>query len=167
MAVARSLNVVGEMRTGADGVDAVTRRSFCSSACRAGAAAVLLGLAGCASPTDPTRGLDSLSATVSGQTVSVAIGANSALADVGSVAEINTSLGPFLLVRSGTDSFTALSAICTHQGCTVTGFSGGEFVCPCHGSRFTTTGEVAQGPAPTPLPSYATQFDGAVLTFTV
>ena len=111
--------------------------------------------------------MSTLTATVNGQTVSVTIGAGSPLADVGSVAEIDTSLGPFLLVRTGATTFTALSAICTHQGCTVTGFSGGEFVCPCHGSRFTTTGAVAKGPASTPLPSYATSFDGSVLTFAV
>lgn len=32
--------------------------------------------------------------------------------------------------------FMAFTAICTHQGCTVTGVEDGEIVCPCHGSRF-------------------------------
>jgi thiosulfate dehydrogenase (quinone) large subunit len=51
--------------------------------------------------------------------------------------------------------FTARSAICTHQGCTVA-FSQSDdtFVCPCHGSVYDArTGQVLGGPAPTPLPA--------------
>jgi Rieske Fe-S protein len=43
-------------------------------------------------------------------------------------------------------SWYALDLRCTHLGCTVKGTAGG-FACPCHGSRFTSAGEVAQGPA--------------------
>lgn len=46
----------------------------------------------------------------------------------------------------------ALSATCTHLGCTVKWNSdAAEFQCPCHGGRFSDSGEVLGGPPPTGL----------------
>ena len=46
----------------------------------------------------------------------------------------------------------AVSATCTHMGCTVA-FNDAErsWDCPCHGSRFTVDGSVLEGPANAPL----------------
>jgi len=50
--------------------------------------------------------------------------------------------------------FKAFSAVCTHQGCTVSGVKEGVITCPCHGSAFDmATGAVKQGPATSPLPA--------------
>ena len=49
--------------------------------------------------------------------------------------------------------FKAFSAICTHQGCTVSGVADGVISCACHGSTFdAATGAVKEGPATKPLP---------------
>jgi cytochrome b6-f complex iron-sulfur subunit len=56
---------------------------------------------------------------------------------------------PAILIRSG-EQFTATSLVCTHLGCTVEP-QGPEYACPCHGSRFNSTGGVVKGPADRPL----------------
>jgi thiosulfate dehydrogenase [quinone] large subunit len=58
-----------------------------------------------------------------------------------------------IVVRESNGTFAAHSAICTHAGCTVE-YSGGQLLCPCHGSMFDArTGAVLQGPAVAPLPA--------------
>ncbi len=54
------------------------------------------------------------------------------------------------LFRQG-KRFRAVSAVCTHLGCTVN-LAGTGFHCPCHGSVFNQNGLVVSGPAPAPLP---------------
>ncbi|MBT2399610.1 Rieske (2Fe-2S) protein [Streptomyces sp. ISL-100] len=50
-------------------------------------------------------------------------------------------------------SFKAFSAVCTHQGCTVSTVEGGTINCACHGSKFRVAdASVEGGPAQKPLP---------------
>jgi len=55
---------------------------------------------------------------------------------------------PDLLVRQPGGELTAMSAVCTHAGCTV-GYQNGQVVCPCHGATYDSrSGAVTGGPAP-------------------
>jgi cytochrome b6-f complex iron-sulfur subunit len=56
----------------------------------------------------------------------------------------------------------ALSTICTHLGCVVKPNPEG-FECPCHGSRFTASGDVTKGPAPLPLPWLKVSVNGGMV----
>jgi cytochrome b6-f complex iron-sulfur subunit len=129
---------------------------------------VLQGCGG--SPTSPSRGggssLPTIAGSVSSRTVSVAVDAGSPLASVGGTALVQSSLGSFLVARISQEAFSALTAVCTHEGCTITNVSGTTFVCPCHGSQFNTSGSVVKSPATRPLTSYATAFAGTTLTIT-
>jgi len=80
---------------------------------------------------------------------------------------------------SDATAFAALSATCTHLGCTVaygadgestscgTIPAGGGFWCACHCSQFALDGSVRVGPASKPLPKYGVAFDGTTLTITL
>jgi len=58
-------------------------------------------------------------------------------------------------------SFEAFTAICTHQGCTVSDVSGGTVNCPCHGSRFSiANGSVVTGPAASALAPVSIKVQG-------
>jgi len=78
--------------------------------------------------------------------------------------------------KDGT-SFHVISAVCSHLGCTVkyapykhkeeqtirklTIDSGGEFHCPCHGSKFYGEGTNYSGPAPRPLSWHPVELSAA------
>jgi len=155
-------------------LDEQTRRQFCARTCRMASLAALGGVAaaleGCGggSPTSPGgvgAALPVVTGEVSGSTITVAT-AGTALATDGTLALVRTTAGDVLVARTGTDTFVALSANCTHQRCEITGYSGQTFVCPCHGSRFDANGRVVQGPAIASLPLFQTQLAGDVLTIT-
>lgn len=57
---------------------------------------------------------------------------------------------PAYLLQPKAGSFTAYSAVCTHEGCPVS-YTGNGFRCPCHGASYDDTGQVTGGPAPRPL----------------
>lgn len=58
---------------------------------------------------------------------------------------------PILLTQAKAGTIVGLSAICTHQGCTVLP-RGNRLLCPCHGSVYALDGSNVSGPAPSPLP---------------
>ena len=72
--------------------------------------------------------------------------------------------GNIIVINTGT-SFIALTKICTHEGCTVAFQASSEnLVCPCHGSVFSKSGAVLQGPASSSLRLYTVTQSGNILT---
>jgi Rieske Fe-S protein len=65
---------------------------------------------------------------------------------------VGSGLAQRAVYRDDEGELHALSARCTHLGCIVN-FNQAErtWDCPCHGSRFDTTGAVIEGPATSPL----------------
>jgi cytochrome b6-f complex iron-sulfur subunit len=156
-----------------------TRRQFCARTCQVASILALGGAMGAVlescgggsgSPTGPSGGgvsaLPTVPGTLAGSTITVNNVTGTALASTGTLALVTTSGGDVLVARTAASTFVALSAGCTHQNCEITGVSGQTFVCPCHGSRFDTSGKVVNGPAVTPLPQFQTQFSNDVLTIT-
>ena len=148
--------------------ESLSRRTFCLHACQAASCLALGSLAqacggGGSSPSNVPQ-LSVVNGSVSGNTVVVQIDSSSPLAAVGGAAMVRSSGGAFLVARTGSDSFSALTTVCTHETCTITGFDSANYVCPCHGSKFTPTGRVVNGPANAPLRSFATVFANNVLT---
>jgi Rieske Fe-S protein len=149
----------------------VSRRRFCVEACQMASCATLATLfsacdEGSSSPTSPSgmgSKLGVLSGRFSGSTVQVTA-AGSPLADVGGAALVESTAGVFLISRTSASAFSAIDAVCTHEGCTITGLAGDTYVCPCHGSRYSLNGQVTGGPARASLRRYATTFTDGVVT---
>jgi len=59
------------------------------------------------------------------------------------------------VIKDGKNVY-ALNLTCTHLGCAV-GATPKGFACPCHGSVFTTRGDVVKGPADRPLTRVAVE----------
>ena len=65
----------------------------------------------------------------------------------------------FFIVRDSGGLF-AVSAICTHSGCTCQP-NGNEFFCPCHGATFALDGSNPTSPAHSALKHYAMCVDAS------
>jgi Rieske Fe-S protein len=160
------------------------RRSFirCSACGFVGLAA--LAIPGCAgggeagSPTDPVKTIPRDTTTTRTDTSTTTTGGTKGVKFeiVGSevrvflsrVPELATSPSAFIIeqaqmiiLRTGAQIYSALSAVCTHEGCTVNGLTDNRLVCPCHGSTYDFSGTVVVGPATSPLAKFNTSFDSA------
>lgn len=60
---------------------------------------------------------------------------------------------PIVVYRIEEDQYRSFLLQCTHQGATLQVF-GDIMECPAHGSEFNHSGEVIEGPAQHPLPSF-------------
>lgn len=150
-----------------------SRREFCSHVCQVasvGALATLVqacgGSSGGGSGPSNFAQLPTVNGTSGGAVVTVQIDAASPLNAVGGAAVVRSSAGVFLVARTAADRFAAVNGTCTHEACAITGWDNTNFVCPCHGSRFTTAGQVLNGPARTALRAFNTQFANNILSIT-
>ena len=116
-------------------------------------------------PTAPTTSAATSTAPSTSTSTSAGSGSGTALMALSAVAvgsavsAKDPSGAPIIVVRTGDSEVTAVSAICTHQGCTVAP-KGSELLCPCHGSIFEFSGQVRSGVAKTALPSVAVHVSG-------
>jgi len=118
--------------------------------------AVAKPTAAAVSPANTAAPTDSAPAAASGTSV----GAVSSVPVGQAISFTNPADGnPAYVVHPSGNTFVAFSAVCTHAGCPVRyDASTLQFVCPCHGGAYDArTGQVLQGPPPSPLPSIAVQ----------
>lgn len=57
-----------------------------------------------------------------------------------------TFVEQFIVVKSN-ERIKIFSSKCTHLGCRINNSLNDVFICPCHGSKFNSDGEVLKGPA--------------------
>ena len=148
-----------------------TRREFCVRTCQAVSLLTLGAVApGCGgSSTSPSSApsLPSVTGALVNRTLTINVDAASPLAAVGGAAMVTVSTGTYLVARTAQTTVTTVTSVCTHEGCAVSGFANSVYVCPCHGSEFSTSGAVVQGPATSSLRQFPTTFDNNVVTISV
>lgn len=90
-----------------------------------------------------------------------------ALAQVGGLARVDAGTGvPVGAVRTSSTQFAAYSLTCTHQASTVN-LVGSGWICPNHGARFDSRGNVTLGPATLPLYALNATYDAVANRLTI
>ena len=70
-----------------------------------------------------------------------------------------------VITQPSQGEFKCFTAVCTHQGCIVSGVAGGNINCACHGSAFSIAdGSVVTGPATQPLGEESITVQGDAIT---
>jgi Rieske Fe-S protein len=150
----------------------ISRRQFCGT-CMASCATLATFVTACGgdgSPTSPGGGGTSDLSVLQGRFANARVqvtATGTPLATVGGAARVESTAGLFLVTRTSDTAFTVVDGVCTHEGCTITGATSTEYVCPCHGSRYSRTGQVQAGPARANLRQYANTFADGVVTIAV
>ena len=93
-------------------------------------------------------------------TLDLTSGANSALSTNGGYL-YNSGV---IVARTNSGTYIAVSQACTHAGATVIyQAAGNDFYCSSHGSIFSSSGSVNQGPATSSLKQYTCDLSGSSL----
>jgi Rieske Fe-S protein len=102
-----------------------------------------------------------------GDCIDLGNAANQDLTAAGGAMLIDTANDTIMVIRISDSQVIALSAICTHAGCSMDyDASQQQLDCGCHGSRFSTTGNVLRGPATRPVRVYTATLAGSTITVT-
>lgn len=136
----------------------MTRREF------ARLASLVAVATACASDSGDPVAPDGSGVTITGNVLTVPLAQNPTLNQADGMILVRAASA--LIIRISATEYRALSSICTHEQCTVSGFSGGVLRCPCHGSRYSNSGAVVQGPATRSLRVFPTTFDAGTGTIT-
>jgi cytochrome b6-f complex iron-sulfur subunit len=119
----------------------------------------------CTTPTPPTG---TASACGTNLCLDLADPANKELLTTGGSLVVDGGSDTIMIVRTSDTEVMAISAICTHDGCeNLYTASSKTFDCPCHGSKFSITGEVITGPARRPLALYTATLANNIVTVTL
>ncbi len=98
------------------------------------------------------------------KTVAIDLAKLPGLEEVGGSAVVSIKKKKILFIRTSEDRIAGLNPECTHQKCAVDyKKKWGEIRCSCHGSKFTTSGKVQNGPAEKDLGSYPTTIEDGKL----
>lgn len=90
-----------------------------------------------------------------GECIDLSMAENKPLTTTGGAMLVDTAGDTIMVVRVSDTKVVALSAICTHAGCSMDYIPGQTVIdCACHGSQFATDGSVLRGPAVRPLRVY-------------
>jgi cytochrome b6-f complex iron-sulfur subunit len=141
-----------------------SRRAMLRGLGAAAAVALVPSGAGCMSGTNlPTATTSSCGSN--SVCVDMSSTANTALGKPGGAMLVDALGDTIMVIRVSSTEVVALSATCTHRGCSMDFDSTQSLItCPCHGSEFSETGAVVRGPATIPLKVYTATVSNETIT---
>ncbi len=132
----------------------------------AGAALLTACLSSCGKGSDPDP--DPNANLTVDETLNLADAATYADLMLGNWQYLDLDGTPIIVARTTQGTYLAVSSICTHQQSRVVySQTNNTFVCPNHGSVFTSAGANVSGDARSPLKKYDTTFDSAKNTLRI
>ena len=148
----------------------VSRRYFVSASTLSFVGALLAGACsggddGGPTGVNPPPGGNTTGITVSGNVITIDLTRVTSLASANGYVIVGRPAA--IVINTGNDAFRAFTSTCTHEGCTVSDFSGGRIHCPCHGSQFDSSGQAVVGPATRALKEFAVALDPSSRILTV
>lgn len=172
--MSQSLPLFTENSTGDDATSAVSRRRFIGATGATLLGCLLTQACGGGDSTGPNGGVveppPTGSTSFSNGVVTLQLGLIPALTATDGHLVLNLADGgrraDLAIINVG-GTYRAFTNICTHEGCTVSGYSGGRMICPCHGSEYNQNGQVVSGPAPSALREYAVTMNTTAQTLTI